>query len=204
MSANTFEQSSPKRTKLDAADGCRQQPPHPVSTGECLQLLAWVRAGSNSEDVNLNNVGSVELRSEVGLGRGVYAISDLKAGELLFRISPEHIITTERALHSGLGVFLAKHFRIVKSTLGESLQVETSAAGPSTSASLETEAESDATCTATAVSDARPELTERSVLYAYLMQARHCDAIVIDKTAGEKNFGPYARSLPPTGRCHFS
>jgi len=42
------------------------------------------------------------------------------------------------------------------------------------------------------------------VLYAFLLQARHCAAITIDMAADEKDYGPYARSLPAAFSTPFS
>ena len=49
-----------------------------------------------------------------------------------------------------------------------------------------------------------PELTERSVLYAYLLQARHCAFGTVETVGDEVDFGPFARSLPDNFSTPFS
>ena len=200
------EQPGAKRAKLGApaaaasAGGAAAAAAAPLAaaaaTSECPQLLEWVRAAGGL-------VGNVELRSEVGLGRGVYATQDLKAGEVLFRLQ-DSIITTETALASGLGAFLATRCKIVKACSEEQQQVEAAAGEAEASADAPGGEAVPSGGGAAAAADDREELTERSVLYAFLLQARHCAAITIDMSADEKDYGPYARSLPAAFSTPFS
>lgn len=162
----------------------------PVS--ECASLLEWVeRAGGT--------VGKVYLKSEPGLGRGVYASEDLPEGEVLFSLPDRLIVTTETALRSSLGQYLAERCKIVKSCAEEQTVIEgedgggKAAAGPAGS-----------TRSAPDDADQRPELTERSVLYAYILQAKHCAALTIDLAPDEIDYGEYARALPATFSTPFS
>ena len=162
-------------------------------SSECAALLDWVRAHGGT-------VGKVYLQSEPGLGRGVYASEDLPAGEVLFSLPDRLIITTETALRSSLGQYLAARCKIVKSCAEEQTVVEAA------EGSGEEAAAGAASSTGGAADDAglRPELTERSVLYAYLLQARHCDALTIDLAPDEIDSAEYARALPASFSTPFS
>lgn len=162
-------------------------------SSECAALLDWVRAHGGT-------VGKVFLQSEPGLGRGVYASEDLPAGEVLFSLPDRLIITTETALRSSLGQYLTARCKIVKSC-AEEQTVVAAADGSGDEGAVEA-----AGSTGGAADDAelRPELTERSVLYAYLLQARHCAALTIDLAPDEIDSGEYARALPASFSTPFS
>jgi len=181
---------SPKRPKTGDADAADAT----SAANDCDQLLEWVAACGGA-------VGRIVVRSEPGLGRGLYAADDLAAGEVVFRLNPECLLTTERALGSALGQELAARCRIVKSTECDTSGVEVAAAGDPVGEPTTAEGASSAAADAGAGADARPELTERSVLYAYLLQARHCDA---GAGSAERDFGPYALALPGSYSTPFS
>lgn len=163
----------------------------PTAGTECAALLEWVREHGGT-------VGKVHLKSEPGLGRGVYASEDLPEGEVLFSLPDRLIITTGTALRSSLGQFLAARCKIVKSCAEEQTVVEAAGSGEVTAAATSSSGG------AVDEADPMPELTERSVLYAYLLQARHCAALTIDLAPGEVDSGEYARALPASFSTPFS
>ena len=160
---------------------------------ECPQLLACVEAAGGA-------IGKVVLKSEPGLGRGVYAKEDLKKGDVLFRLPDSLIVTTERALKSSLGQYLGGCCKIVKSGAGEQTVIE-AAAGRDGGAAAQ---ESSSSGSSGSGVDTLPELTERSVLYAYVLQARHCAAVTIDLADDEVDCNEYARSLPVSFSTPFA
>ena len=81
---------------------------------ECQQLLAWVEEAGGT-------IGNIEIHSEPGLERGIYASADLKAGDVLFELPNNLIITAETALNSALGQYLAANCQIVKSCAEETV-----------------------------------------------------------------------------------
>ena len=174
-----------------------------MAGSECAALFDWVRAAGGT-------VGRVHLKTEPGLGRGVYASEDLPKGEVLFSLPDRLIITTERALASSLGQYLAARCKIVKSCAEEQTVIEAAdvtednGEQAAAAAAASAPAAGGGATGAADGADARPELTERSVLYAYLLQARHCAAATIDLASDEIDCGEYARALPTSFSTPFS
>ena len=119
----------------------------------------------------------IEMRS-CPAGRGVFAKRDMAEGELLLRLPPDIVLTTKVALEAPVGQILASACRIVKVSVEEGVGVSVEAAVGSaddTDAAVSSCARnSDVNDNVDDKIDAqRPVLTERSVLYAFLIEARN-------------------------------
>eukprot|EP00936_MAST-01D_sp_MAST-1D-sp1_P001856 g1856.t1 len=140
---------------------------------ECLYLFDWVRAcGGLVSD-------GIEMRS-CPAGRGVFAARDMAEGELLLSLPPEIVLTTQVALETPVGRILASACRIVKVSVEEGIGY-----GVGVEAAVGSADDTDAAASSGARNcdvndnlddkedDQRPVLTERSVLYAFLIEARN-------------------------------
>jgi len=168
-----------------------KRPKKKSKSDPALALLDWVRS------IEGGSVGQVEVRSDPSLGRGLWATADMAAGDCLFEVPSACVLTTDVALRSPIGRQLAAACRIVRATSDSSaVRVIAEGGGEGEGAAGAGAAGAVSGCDD---DDGKPELTERSVLYAYLLATKHCAG----RAAGGAH-APYVRCLPRLFSTPFS
>jgi hypothetical protein len=152
-----------------------------------LQINAHIHTGT---------VGEIEVRScGSGMGRGLYSTADLAKGAELLSLPDSLILTTTSALKSDIGRELASKCRVVRACEdSDAFRVE---AGDTSDGE---EAEGGGSAGSRRADD-KLELTERSVLYTYLLETKHAKP---STTASRKCFQGLVECLPSTFSTPFS